>query len=303
MTNRQFAALAARLDKAQLRGELIKILQVNPPRVAALHQEDEVRKWATNGWNTERILRLTADLLPSDQLENALQWAFPQAYYSVFALTLALYKTTGQTETSHAGVLRSFGDRVASGRYPACLSFTATGVEPIAFEGTAKASAVSSLTFDPRIPETVNTQIAQFLKGTREKDLKEQKRKMLKSFMTKNGGRKKNLTEEDWGKVSESLGRTSILSLLYRKRIKSNYGDIDTFLNPNIIAAPLLKNLIHVVNCVNFTHEVCIARAVGLAAYRQLQAQLSRTPEFLQSRTVELVEILDAATKSPASIP
>jgi len=86
-----------------LRGELTKILQVNPPRVAALYQEDEVRKWATNGWNTERILRLTADLLPSDQLENALQWAFPQAYYSVFALTLALYKTTGQTETSHAG--------------------------------------------------------------------------------------------------------------------------------------------------------------------------------------------------------
>ena len=286
-----------------MRGELIKILQVNPPRLAALYQEDEVRKWATNGWNTELILRLTADLLPSDQLENALQWAFPQAYYSVFALTLALYKTTGQTETSHAGVLRSFGDRVASGRYPSCLSFTAAGVEPIAFEGTAKAPAVSSLTFDPRIPETVNTQIAQFLKGTREKDLQEQKRKMLKSFKTKSGARKKNLTEKDWGKVSESLGRTSILSLLYRKRIKSNYGDIDTFLNPNIIAAPLLKNLIHVVNCVNFTHEVCIARAVGLAAYRQLQAQLSRTPEFLQNRTVELVEILDAATKSPASIP
>src|SRR5262245_27856736 len=112
---------------------------------------------------------------------------------------------------------------------------------------------------------------------------------MLKSFKTKSGARKKKLTEEDWRKVSESLGRTTVLSLLYRKRIKSNYGDIDTYLNPNIIAAPLFRSLLHVVSCLNFTHEVTIARAIGVPAYARLQAQLSPIPDFLQSRTTDLV--------------
>jgi hypothetical protein len=114
-------------------------------------------------------------------------------------------------------------------------------------------------------------------------------------FKTKHGKRKKSLTNEDWGKVGDSLGRTSLLSLLYRKRIKSNYGDIDTFLNPNIIAAPLFKNLIHVVSCLNFTHELTIARAIGLPAYGRLQFQLDPIPEFLKGRTAEINEVLGAA--------
>jgi hypothetical protein len=296
MTNRQFAALAVRLNHAQLRKELTtQILQGKTPKPAKNYDEDEIRKWATNGWNTERILRLSLEWLPVEQPETALQWAFPQAYYSAFALILALYKTTGQTETSHTGVIYQFGEQVATGCYPACLSFTATGVDPITFTGTAKAPALSSLAFDPNDSESVNHQIAQFLKGTREKHLQEKKSKI--PFKTKGGTRKKKLTDEDWEKVSTSLGQTSVLSLLYRKRIKSNYGNIDTFLNPNIIAAPLFRNLIDVVGCLNFTHEVTIARAIGLPAYARLQAQLSSAPTFLQSRTTELAEMLGATGK------
>jgi hypothetical protein len=293
MTNRQFAALGVRLEHTQLRKELTNyILQGTAPKPAKNYQEDEVRKLATNGWNTERILRLSHELLPAEQLENALQWAFPQAYYSVFNLILALYKTTGQTETRHTAVLYRFGEQVATGRYPACLTFSATGVDPITFDGVAKAPGLSSLAFDEKDPKTVDHQIAQFLAGTRKKDL--QQRKMKEHFKTKSGKRKKSLTNEDWNKVSTNLGRTSLLSLLYRKRIKSNYGDIDTFLNPNIIAAPLFKNLIHVVSCLNFTHELTIARAIGLPAYGKLQAQLSPIPEFLKGRTTELTEMLGA---------
>jgi hypothetical protein len=294
MTNRQFAALGVRLNRAQLRTELTAHIQRGTaPKPAKNYEEGEVRKLATNGWNTERILRLSAELLPADQLENALQWAFPQAYYSAFNLILALYKTTGQTETSHTAVLYRFGQQVASGCYPLCLTFSATGVAPITFDGVAKAPRFSSLAFDEKDPNTVNHQIAQFLAGTRKKDLQERKKKM--HFKTKHGKRKKSLTNEDWGKVADSLGRTSLLSLLYRKRIKSNYGDIDTFLNPNIIAAPLFKNLIHVVSCLNFTHELTIARAIGLPAYGRLQFQLDPIPEFLKGRTAEINEVLGAA--------
>lgn len=118
------------------------------------------------------------------------------------------------------------------------------------------------------------------------------------SFKTKGGNSKQNLTDADWSKVSDSLGRTSVMSLLYRKRIKSNYGDIDTFLNPNISAAPLFRNLIHVVSCLNFTHELAIARAIGLPAYGRLQAQLNPIPQFLQSRTTELTEVFGSEGKA-----
>jgi hypothetical protein len=297
MTNRQFAALRIRLDRTQLSRELTALLRRAPSRPAKNYREDEVRKWATNGWSTERILQLSAEWLPREQLGNALQWAFPQAYYSAFALILALYKTTGQTETTHTAVLRHFGNQVATGGYPACLAFSATGGKTIAFDGTAKAPASSTIAFEPSDRDSVNTQIAQFLKGTREKELEERRneKSFKKSFMTKSGKPKKRLTVAEWSRVSAGLGRTSLLSLLYRKRIKSNFGDIDTFLNPNIDAAPLFNDLIHVVACLNFTHELMIAQAIGLPAYRGLQAQLDPVPPFLSSRTAEVIEVLAAA--------
>lgn len=294
MTNRQFAALRLRLGKRQLSEEVAELLRTSPRRRARNCDVAEVKKWTTNGWNTEQILRLSSDLLPAEQLVNALQWAFPQAYYSTFALTLAAFKATGLTETSHASVIRRYGELVADGRYPACMAFTADGVQPITFEGTAKAVASSTLAFNPADPESVNTQIAQFLKGTREKDLRERKRSV--AIKGRGGKRKKSFTRADWVKVSESLGRTSLLSLLYRKRIKSNYQEIDTFLNPNINADTLFADLIHVASCLNFTHEALIARAIGLPAYRQLQGGLPSIPTFLERRNQVIERIVATAS-------
>lgn len=287
MTNRQFAALRSRMAKADLEKEAAALLCSRPRRRAKNCAVAEVRKWATNSWNTEQILRLSAELLPAEQLVNALQWAFPQAYYSTFALTLATYKVIGHTETSHAAVIRRFGELVAAGQYPSCLSFTASGAKPILFDGTAKAPAASTMAFDPADPKSVNTQIAQFLKGTREKDLGERKKSLV--LKGKDGKRRKNFGPAEWDKVSESLGRTSLLSLLYRKRIKSNYQEIDTFLNPNIDAAQLFTDLIHVVTCLNLIHEAVIAQALGLPTYGDLQAALPAVPDFLRTRT-KLVE-------------
>jgi hypothetical protein len=38
---------------------------------------------AAHGWNTEMLLRQNSRTLDGDGLRNSLQWAFPQAYYSV----------------------------------------------------------------------------------------------------------------------------------------------------------------------------------------------------------------------------
>jgi hypothetical protein len=69
--------------------------------------------------------------------------------------------------------------------------------------------------------------------------------------------------------VSDGLGPTALLSLLYRKRIKANYQDIDTFLHSELQPEPLYKHLLGIVGGVNFVHEVFIARALGDDFLRQ----------------------------------
>ena len=47
---------------------------------------------------------------------------------------------------------------------------------------------------------------------------------------TKHGKRKTSFSADDWQQVSRNLGATSLLSLLYRKRLKANYDAIETLL-------------------------------------------------------------------------
>ena len=80
---------------------------------------------------------------------------------------------------------------------------------------------------------------------------------------TKKNKIKKRYSSEDWKKVSDSLGYTNILSLLYRKRIKANYHDIDTLLNPSLDPNVAYNNLIHIVEMMNMVHEAFIIKGIG----------------------------------------
>lgn len=269
MTARQFRALRAHLHPSRISHEVAELRRVTAPTLSRSANRQEVRKWLFNGWNTEHILSVTAVIMDNDANPSALQWSFPQAYYSAYAVTFAFFKTAGFTESSHAGVIKKFGSLVAAGEYPSSLGFYAdghgatTGVHRL-----SPATDESPFALDVSKPASVEKHIAQFLNGTRQEHLEEKKAEM--KFKTLVGTRKKRLNAAEWQKVAETLGMTSFLSLLYRKRIKANYRDIDTIAFAGIDAPALHENLIRCVAALNYVHEAFIAAAWGWDDYAEL---------------------------------
>ncbi len=272
MTNCQFGALANRLAPGRVASELESLLRARRPTKSHTYDKAVVAKWLKNGWSTEQLLRFNQVGLHGDALRHSLHWAFPQAYYSVFAVCLAYFKAVGYTEESHAGVVRKFGLEGKAKRYPPSIAALAHGGKVVSFTNLSNTVLPTSLSFDPQDAATIDGQIAQFLRSTREMDLKARKTDMR--IRTKRGTIKKALSEADWTSVSDSLGYTSLLSLLYRKRIKANYRDIDTFLHEELEVAPLYEHLLRTVGAMNFTHEVLLAAALGPPFLEQTLGEL-----------------------------
>lgn len=89
-------------------------------------------------------------------------------------------------------------------------------------------------------------------------------KKLDLKIRTKRGGTlKKSLNESDWEKVSNTLGRTSWLCLLYRKRIKSNYRDINTFLSDHFDTHAVLDGLVAFTDTFNLANEINIVNHLG----------------------------------------
>ncbi len=271
-TNNEFAALAVKIELDAVLAELAQL----PHFLSLSHRQftdfGVIKNYLVNGWNTERILRITANSLTSDALPSGLQWGFPMAYYSVYSVTLAYFKIAGFTETSHAPVIRKFGSLVAQRKYPESLSFYASGQRPCVFSGVQHDAGFSTLT-KPYNRDTADKMIACFLSGTRKQDLEEKKKDIR--LLTKAGKRKRAFRSDDWSQVSERLGRTSLLSLLYRKRIKANYRDIDTFLSPQIDGSGIFCSLQQIVDSLNLIHEAMIAKIIGATDFEKLQSDLS----------------------------
>lgn len=214
----------------------------------------KIKKWLLNGWNTENLLKLTSEILERDENASALQWTFPQAYYSVYALAMAFFTAAGFTERSHTSVIKKFGELALAGHYPETISFAVTGTsKSLVYHNISRPEAETALSFDPGDPESVDKHICQFLAATRRISLEEKKPDFR--FKTKRGQPKKRLSEADWERVAGSIGATSLLSLLYRKRIKANYRHIDTFAFSGVDSAKIHLNCLKVGTALNFIHE------------------------------------------------
>lgn len=292
MTNAQFAALACRLSASRVLPELAQALSSRSAKRGALADEAEIAKWLVNGWSTERLLRTNAALLDGDALRHSLHWAFPQAYYAVFAVAQAYFRAVGYTEAAHASTIKKFGMEVQARRYPPSLSFYADGSGVKSFAGLCCTRLQQSLDFNPEDADTVDGQIAQFLGATRDLDLDSKKADY--KFKTKAGLKRKVLRPADWETVSQGLGPTSLLSLLYRKRIKANYRDIDTFLHPELHPGDLYKHLLCIVGALNVTHEAMISAALGRAWMAKVMASVPRTVgERPEKRMSAIVQAMD----------
>lgn len=289
MTNIQFGAFARRLERERVLVELADLVARRRIERGRLCDPDEVTRWLLNGWNTEQLLRSNKRVLTDDALRHSLQWAFPQAYYSVFAVTLASFRAIGYTEESHGAVIRKFGAEARANKYPSSLCALADGYPPVGL-GVGKHKLPHSLAYDSDDIDLVDAQLGQFLCATRRNDLKEKKGDIR--VTTKSGARRKAFPPQHWQLVSDALGLTSLLSLLYRKRIKANYRDIDTFLHDDLDAPQLYTNLVSIVSTINLVHEVIVWRALGKRYFDGAIARLPGKGKFgppVRARTVEAI--------------
>ena len=273
-TNNEFDALAIRIKASVAFDELCHLPYFCSLAQRQLADADKIGKYLINGWNTERILRITGNSLTDDALPSGLQWGFPMAYYSVYSVALAYFKVAGHTERSHTSVIRKFGSLVTQGKYPQSMSFLAFGPRPFVFSGIQYDAGFSTLS-KPNDQKTADRIIACFLSGTRKQDLQEKKQDIR--LVTKTGKRKRAFDNDDWLKVSEKLGRTSLLSLLYRKRIKANYRDIDAFFSPCIDGSGIFRSLHQIVDSINLIHEAMIAKMISTGGLEKLQQEISKT--------------------------
>ncbi len=198
-------------------------------------------------------MRANEKYLEIDDNYFALQWSFPQAYYSVFMLTLAYMTLNGQNSKTHSGIINKFSEFVVNGKYPQSISFYCKGTKKNPeFVNIKKNPSSSTIEFYPSIRESCETQICQFLNSTRKilLDEKRNDKNVAAKFKTNIGKRQKQklkLSEKEWLQIANMINETNILHLLYRKRIKSNYHEIDSFTYEHLKADQIHKSLIELV--------------------------------------------------------
>ncbi len=88
--------------------------------------------------------------------------------------------------------------------------------------------------------------------------------------MNSNGKPKANLNTKDKETVSKGLGYTTILSFLYRKRIKSNYRNADLFVYEKLNAKEIFDDIKYILNKLNLVNETYIMKSIGIKDYKQI---------------------------------
>lgn len=224
-----------------------------------------VRSLCVNSWNTETLLRATQEQFTEPDQGFVVQWAFPQAYYSSFNSTLASFAVSGFTERSHQAVRRKVADIALSGGLPDGLNVYASGVKDSLQIHGIQTNGAEFQPMGLRIDDSdnVHAHIIAFARSTRGIFLNEKREAMANHFRTVRGQIKKSLSKADWQRVDRTLGPTSWLDLLYRKRIKANYRDIDTFLSSEFKPALVLGGLKDFMVAFNLINEINIIKNLG----------------------------------------
>jgi len=227
----------------------------------------KIKSLLTNSWNTEKLIRYTSDNFNNHSDGFVTQWIFPQAYYSVFNSTLAFFKVVGHDEYSHVEVRKKLADIASKGKYPNKLCIWGDGAkEGMKVHGLeCDKSNFQPLSLLCDDMNDIQCHIHSFVKTTREIFLSEKRDdiNIKKLFKNKNGTPKTRLTPSEWQTISDKVPKTSWLCLLYRKRIKANYQDIDTFLNIDFELSTLLISIVDLVNILNLVNEINIYNSIG----------------------------------------
>lgn len=298
MNKRQFRALGHRLANSDIENEIINnsyYLRINR---SANYSNVEVAQWLNNSWNTESVLFQNQDIISNTKQAFCMQWAFPQAYYTVFGNILAMYKAIGYTETSHTAVLKKYASIMQENKLPESIGVCCNGIDKnFEYHNIEFPENVDGhMDLDLDDSDTIDHHICQFLRATRRNRLKEKAPKM--NFKTKAGKKRKNLNRDNWKQVSNSIGSTSIVDFLYRKRIKGNYQDIETYNCPYFDGQSVLSNLITIVDRFNLTNETYLSKAIGFENYRDIaENHLDKVHNNRLKQRIEAIEQLEKACR------
>lgn len=293
MTYRQFASVANKMESADIENEILNLdYFLHDLKKAQNLDLNEVEKWLKNSWNSENVLHQNKIIIENTGQSFSMQWAFPQAYYSAFTSLLAHYKALGYTQESHTNVLKHFSTLVEQGKLPEGLSFFCNGFKNnLTYTNISKPTGLNAIDFDLSRPETIDNQICQFLKSTREIKLAEKAPDF--KFKNKKGQNRKAFTQSMWTKVSNSIGNTTIMDLLYRKRIKANYQDIETFSSNQFKGLEVLESLCTIIDRLNLVNECYIAKAIGIDKYKvMLDRHLSKVSNEIVKKRFETIKVL-----------
>lgn len=274
----QWSALAARTKRKDSISQLFLLPRFLNYKKSKVCDDTALKRNLCNGWTTEALLAQNLNSFSGDALKNSLVWAFPQAYYSVFAVTLGYFQVSGFSEgQTHASLIRKFGDEADLAHYPHNVSFLASGgiEHKRTFKNCKRVALPSPLHFDASDSAVVDTHIASLLGATRQFALRD--RLMDRNLKTQSGKPKQKFNEAEYESVGLKLGHTSVLSFLYRKRIKSNYHDIDSLLSTELKADEIFPHVMAVVDCLHAIHEAYVARALGKSAYTAILDSLPAT--------------------------
>ena len=84
------------------------------------------------------------------------------------------------------------------------------------------------------------------------------------------------------------------MNLLYRKRIKSNYRDIETYLCQELNPTEIYKYLIAITSTLNFVHESFVFKGLGEKQYLAITKNLNKDiKEIIQTRVGVIKKIID----------
>lgn len=297
MNYRQFKSLSHKLENSDIENEILNNQYfIQKVSKSANLNLNEVNQWLKNSWNTESVLIRNIDIIENTNQSFCMQWAFPQAYYSVFGTTLAKFKAIGMTESSHTSVLKKYGSLMLEKKLPESISISCNGIaKNLVFENIVAPKKIDGyMDLDLNDSSTIDNHICQFLKATRLLRLKEKAPNM--GFKKPNGEKRKNLNDDLWDKVSSSIGSTTIFDFLYRKRIKGNYQDIETYNSPYFKGKEVLESLISVIDRINLVNEVYTCKAIGKENYNSfVEKQLKLVNnEKLNNRLITTNSIIDA---------
>ena len=270
MTYNQFHAITNYIDLFDLAKDL-KSSQLNYNKAGVKERFDNCNNMLFNAWGTEENLHRSSLMAKNEYSGSVLQWVFPMAYYSIFTMSSLFYYLNNyfpNRRISHKKFQQKFSELVKNGKYPQSFSYYADeSKNNFVINGLKYTSAKDSIKYDPENQEDVQRQIGQFLKSTREICLMVYQEKIHNNFKTKQI--KIRLNKNDWEDISKIIGTTSLINLLYRKRIKGNYREIDTFLCETIKVKEIIESLIKIVAHLNTIHEYHILKLVGEDKFMQ----------------------------------